>query len=326
MTSLESIIIRPFSTEDYAGIAAVDAVVSPSYAASASELERRDTHQEPTEVWNRFVAVDATDQVIGTANYGGRLNFENRGNVFSIFVNVLPEYQGKKIGARLYDVVLAELKQYLPYDLFTNILADDARTVRFLKERGFVDHAWEHASKIDLTAFDPTKFEDEVKAVTDQSIVLKTVLDLAGDPERNQKLFDLNWGVEHDPSLEVEKEKPSLENWSQYLEPDSDYVLETCIVACDGDKYIGSTALQIYEGTELETGLTGVSASYRRRGIATAIKVHSLRTAKKLGYTAAYTWSDSANHAMININLRLGFVEQPVWVMMKKSVTSQSSD
>ena len=312
--------IRSFNANDYAGIAAVDKIVSPSYAALAEELKRRDANQDPAELWDRFVAIDETGRIIGTANYGGRLKYQGKDNTFSIFVNVLPSHQGKQVGANLYQAVLNALSKYRPYHLFTNILMDDKRTVRFLRERGFVDHSYEHASKIDLTIFDPTQFEADLQAVMQQGITLKTVLDLADDPNRNQKLFDLNWGVEHDNSPATKAEKPALEQWSQYLEPDSNYILETCIVACDGDQYIGSTALQVYEGAELETGLTGVSADYRRRGIATAIKVQSLKTAKALGYTAAHTWSNSANHGMININLRLGFIEQPSWVMMKKDV------
>ena len=312
--------IRPFNEGDYPGIAAVDKIVSPSYAMSADQLHRQDANQDPVELWNRFVAVDATNRIVGTANYSGRLQYRGKVNTFSIFVNVLPSHQGQGIGAGLFDLVLTELQPHRPYDLFTNILADDSRTVRFLHEREFVDFSWEHASKIDLTTFEPAQFTAELQRVVEQDIEIKTVLDLARDPDRNQKLYDLCWVVEQGDSLETDSEKPSLEQWSQWLEPASGYIFDTCMVACVGDKYIGTTALEIYKNTELTTGLTGVLADYRRRGIATALKIHSLRSAKALGYTAAYTWSNSTNHRMININSRLGFIEQSAWVMMKKEV------
>lgn len=319
---ISTVIIRHFNKIDYPGIAAVDKIVSPSYAIPAEGLHHHDVNQDPAELWDRFVAVDETGQIIGTARYSGLLKYCGGDNTFSIFVNVLPSYLGQGIGASLFNAVIDSLQPYQPYNLFSNILADDARTVRFLRDRGFADYAWEHASKIDLTVFEPAQFDADLQQVADQGIALKTILELAANLDRNQKLFDLSWAIENGDTPNTEGDKPSLEQWCHWLAPDSGYLFDTCIIACDGDKYVGTTGLEIYDGTELGTGLTGVLSDYRRRGIATAIKVKSLSAAKSKGYTAAYTWSNSTNHGMIDINLRLGFVEQPAWILMKKAVAA----
>ena len=60
----------------------------------------------------------------------------------------------------------------------------------------------------------------------------------------------------------------------------------------------------------LETGLTGVRREYRRRGIATALKVMALQFARENGYTEIVT-DNEENNPMFQINLQLGFEPQP---------------
>ena len=67
------------------------------------------------------------------------------------------------------------------------------------------------------------------------------------------------------------------------------------------------------EGKRLDTGLTGVVRSYRRRGIATALKVHTIRYAQANGAETIET-SNEEESPMYALNLRLGFKAKPAWV------------
>ncbi|MBE2224121.1 MAG: GNAT family N-acetyltransferase [Anaerolineae bacterium] len=65
------------------------------------------------------------------------------------------------------------------------------------------------------------------------------------------------------------------------------------------------------------TGVTTVRREYRRRGIATALKVHIIRFAQENGVQEIFTGNDSQN-PMYQLNLKLGFKSQPSWVRVEK--------
>ena len=81
------------------------------------------------------------------------------------------------------------------------------------------------------------------------------------------------------------------------------------IVATDGDKYIGSTDIHIFPKTNPHkawTGSLGVLREYRRRGIATALKVKAFEQLRAKGVTQVRT-DNEENNPMFQINLQLGF-------------------
>lgn len=57
--------------------------------------------------------------------------------------------------------------------------------------------------------------------------------------------------------------------------------------------------------------MTGVLKEYRRRGIATALKVLSIEFARSLGVSVIYTVHAAANIAAIAMNRRLGYTDCP---------------
>ena len=94
-------------------------------------------------------------------------------------------------------------------------------------------------------------------------------------------------------------------------------------VALDGEQYIGLTVLE--KGSDnverLMTSFTGVRRAYRRRGIATALKVHSIQFAGRMGTRLILT-NNEEHSPMFQLNLKLGFQPQPADVDWKKRINS----
>ncbi|MEA3408886.1 MAG: hypothetical protein U9Q95_00905, partial [Candidatus Eisenbacteria bacterium] len=65
------------------------------------------------------------------------------------------------------------------------------------------------------------------------------------------------------------------------------------------------------------TGLTGVVRSHRRKGIATALKVHGFSRAKEHGARWIETDNEEKN-PMFELNLRLGFKPTPAWTEYRR--------
>ena len=68
------------------------------------------------------------------------------------------------------------------------------------------------------------------------------------------------------------------------------------------------------------TGTTGVLAAHRDRGVATLVKLASLRYLKAHGYTEARTHNDTANPSILALNEKLGYRRLPGWLAWEKTL------
>jgi GNAT superfamily N-acetyltransferase len=69
----------------------------------------------------------------------------------------------------------------------------------------------------------------------------------------------------------------------------------------------------------VDCGLTGVIRPYRRRGIGTALKVRLLEVAQRTRADTMSTGNEEHN-PMYSINVDLGFVPEPDWVMYQREL------
>jgi len=84
--------------------------------------------------------------------------------------------------------------------------------------------------------------------------------------------------------------------------------LEAFFIAREDGRWIGLTEVQrTAEDGHYDQELTGVLPGYRRRGIATALKLESLRWAQRVGATRVRTWNSSRNEGMLAVNRLLGY-------------------
>jgi len=93
---------------------------------------------------------------------------------------------------------------------------------------------------------------------------------------------------------------------------------DASIVAYDGDTIAALTTTGKRESRDGYTWMTGVGRDYRRRGLATAIKVDALSRAKAKGLRAMLTTNDEPNKAMREINAKLGYQVLPAHVQLEK--------
>ena len=71
-----------------------------------------------------------------------------------------------------------------------------------------------------------------------------------------------------------------------------------------------------------EHDMTAVRRAWRGRGIATALKLGTIRWAIEHGLSALETGNDEANLPMQAVNRRLGYARQPDELLMRGSVAA----
>ncbi len=71
--------------------------------------------------------------------------------------------------------------------------------------------------------------------------------------------------------------------------------------------------------SKVYVGVTGVARAYRRRGIATVLKLRTIQFAQEVGARWIETENEE-NNPMYQLNLKLGFRPIPAWLVYEKKL------
>lgn len=308
--------IRPFADRDYAAVAEINTLIMPDQPITGQLLARLDAQREPHLLYGRWVA-EEEGRLVGVAGYGQWADVLVPGEVY-VYVRVHPAFQRRGFGAALYDALIDRLRRVGADSLKITLRSDRFPGINFAMRRGFIEYARRIESRLDLAAFDAAAFPDPDAQMAEQGLQLRSVADLAADPQRDQKLYDLKWEIEQDIPYPGRITRPSLPAFqTQYLNSPS-FAAAGSFVAVDGDNYAGLVFHESASPSLLMVELTGTARAYRRRGIAQALKLRSMVWAKAAGYTTMLVNNDLANVGMLAINDKLGYVRQPALILLQR--------
>ncbi len=251
--------IIPTTSAHYQGIAEILNSLDPERHASGSEIAQGDRRRDPKFKFQRWIAFEK-DQVVGTGYHNQSIWFAHP-QKFMLWIGVRPEYQRRGIGSTLYETIMLGLQPFDPLALRATATEDCPQSMRFLERRGFQEVIRDVPSELDVQSFDLTRFAGLEDRFRDTGIEIKTLPELDGDPERNRKLYDLDWEI----SLSVPGDlaagigRRGLETYVEYAIAGPSALPDGFFVAVKGDEYIGlSHVLSSRKGVSLYQGLTGV--------------------------------------------------------------------
>jgi GNAT superfamily N-acetyltransferase len=219
---------------------------------------------------------------------------------------VLPEHRRRGVGTALLQR-LALHSAECGYD-DVGSLVDDKGSLAFAQRFGFV----ETGRQVEQVR---TVGPDEPWPALPEGVELTTV---AEDPELLGRLY-------HELALQAFEDMPTprkveitLEQWeSEWLNWP-----EATFVALAGGKIVGMAGLlhDSDQAERAENALTTVRRDWRGRGLARALKESATAWASELGICEIYTWTQTGNENMREVNERLGYVTRDIAVSVRREL------
>lgn len=304
-----SISIRPFEDRDYEPMLGIYCQTAPPgmYPPAA---------EAPNNA--RYVAVD--DRFGEVVGFGSAPLRETSG----LELMVSPLWQRKGIGRLLWECLAQELAAIKATAVEPWVREENGPAIAWLLKHGFVQIKQDGPVSVFPQEIVLSGFDAVVSGVASQRVTLTTLsAERATDPNCLEKLHSLYNAVNADvPGSEDYAEQTLEEFVREQDEPEA--MPDAYFIARAGSVYIGLSYLRArgsdpncVEPHNVQQLLTGVLPECRRRGIAQALKIKTIRYACDHGFRRILT--NSSNPAMRALNAKLGFRSGP-WLVYHKTL------
>lgn len=309
--------IRLATPDDYPALSNLRNLVYPDDPLTAAELKRADDNRDPMCRFRRWVALKQ-GQPVGYALYTQHADMYHPQH-FWLDIAVHPDYRQRGVGAALYDILSSDLQAFDPLVLRVQGRENQAERLQFWQQRGFREYGRRWQSSLDVAAFDLTPFTGYEQRLATQGINLQAYSALGDDPDRDRKLYELQWELDQAVPGADQLTKMRFEQFKRQVTDNPAFVQQGTFIAIHDTEFVGMSSLFLNEAdNSLVIDLTGTRKPYRRKGIALGLKLHGIVYAQAHGHPRIVVHNDEANVGMLALNERLGFKRGPAIVQLAR--------
>ncbi len=308
--------IRPPEPRDWERIAEI-ANLDSDETVTGAELRRR-YERFPTE-GNRYYEVveDRSEYVIGCCRAIHRPGMAE--GCFYCQIQIDPQVRNHGIGAFLHDRVDKFFESVNAKTITFFVRETCEISMAFASKRGYVQDRVLAESKLDLTKFDSSSFAQKIESTMKNGLEIVGMSELEDKEETWRMIHKLLCDSDDAPDIELWGH-PTYQDFYENTRNALWYVPEGLFVARWNGEFVGFHAAgPLPDCDGWTTDYTGVIPSFRRNGIALALKVEGANVARNAGAKWIMTHNDSSNEGMLSINIALGFKMQPGFAQMRKN-------
>jgi GNAT superfamily N-acetyltransferase len=140
------------------------------------------------------------------------------------------------------------------------------------------------------------------------------------NPNCLQRLYELQRAISEENPIFGHFASATFEEFAKWMERPT-LLHDAFFIAKKGDEYIGISNLALTKEKPncLYQEQTGVLAKYRRRKIATALKIATIEYARENGFHFIVTHNTSDSKSMLALNEKLGFKRRFGIIRMERS-------
>ncbi|MDE3229647.1 MAG: GNAT family N-acetyltransferase, partial [Chloroflexota bacterium] len=219
--------------------------------------------------------------------------------------------RGQGVGAALWRAALAWLRTEGATGVEVDVRDNDPAALRFAEARGFGRERHRFESTLDLASFDETPFAGAIARAEAAGYRFFSLADVGDTEEAQRRDYEVNRRAALDTPGAWQTFMP-FADWRRNVCEASWYRLDGQIIAARGDEWVGLAAIGYFAVTNsMYNMITGVDREHRGRSVAQALKLLSIRCARRYGAAYIRTHNDSENAPMLAINRKLGYQPQP---------------
>ena len=222
-----------------------------------------------------------------------------------------PQWLKRGVGELLLDRLMEDLREAQAVTVSSRQYASETEMVGLLKSLGFVETSRVLDLRLDPAAVDVSPLAALVQRFEGEHISISTFAkELLRDPRSVEKLYELTTLLNQDDPARGPFVPPAYNAREALMWLEMPYVLpDAYFIAKHGDEYIGVSDVSLFEAVPggLTQGFTGVKREYRRRGLATALKLHGIVYARSHGHRIIQTFNKPQQAAIRALNEKLGF-------------------
>ena len=284
-------------------------------------------HRSKVEWWarDRELSTDPTAQrwvaevegvILGVAGYE---NLEEEGyqpHYYWGYVTVHPVLRRLGVGGDLYERLWADLRERETESVWLWTRADYEDGLSFLEKRGFRELYRTSFMRLYIDRVNTKMLAEYADNLAQEGYEFKNFNELAGDPTRDEKFYQLYCTVKHSIPSPVERKLPDLEAFSEKI-ANSPRLFDGCFVALQRGEFVGFGHLleRDNEEKELYTDSLGVLESHRQRGVALGIVLAGVRYAESIGSQFISEDNFIGNRNVRPLLEKIGFVAEPDWIL-----------
>ena len=267
--------------------------------------------------------------LIGIIYYSQGRNQNNKTAFFTMHID--PQFNIKENRQLLYKGMLREIKLFHCNKVLTTVYDHPNYKLNknYFIENGFKLVQTNREYACDIRKIKTEKYYPLIEKLESEGIHFYDSRDEMKNntkkfPDHYKKLEKLIWTYSNDFPI-PDGIKHTRVPFEQAMKLQFDFEENsygTEIIAVKNEQYIGSTDITVYYKAEPNKGWTGglgVLKKYRRKGIATALKIKAIEGLLKKGITEIRT-DNEENNPMYKINVELGFNPVPFSLEYMKEI------
>lgn len=267
--------LRPFNTPDWPTVSAIaSARAAGDKRGHEFWMNRRQKFDEARYFRRHYVVENAqTKQVIA---YGGVEQTIYRPK-YRLFLLTDPQWLKQGVADLLLDRLTDDLKEAQAVTVSCRQYASEKELVNVLERRGFVETSHVLDLRLNVADADVSTYAPLIRRLEEEGISITTFAEeRARDPRCVEKLYELTALLSEDDPARGAFVPPAYNAREALMWMEMPYVFpDAFFIAKHGDEYIGVSDVSLFEAIPggLTQGFTGVKRDYRRRGLATALKL-----------------------------------------------------
>lgn len=301
---------------------------SPAQWQAPASVRHMESIAPPEPNRLRLLVEDGGRSIVATAGTSDGGMFSAPDGSFRMSLRVDPVWRRRGVGSSLLQLLEGHARDNKGSRLVTAVRGNEPEGARFAEARGFSAFHERIDAYLDVSAFDPSRFDDPDAIAARSGIRLATYEELvgehAGDLDAFQRhIIEVMWPVGRDvpsPIPMPEQPPPFPQAKRMFFDGPGQDPGATVYALRDG-KVVGMSVTAVKENGTAYTNMTGVARDERNKGIALAMKLRAIRALKARGIQLFGTTNDDRNAAMRGINRRLGYVPDAPTVMYEKKLT-----